>query len=50
MKRKYEKPNMMVIRMANNRLLLVDSERIQSTGRYNMKYGGVDDDGELDPD
>ena len=51
MKRKYEKPNMVVIIMANRRQLLMNSERgIQGNSSvYNMRYGGIDDDG-LDPE
>lgn len=50
MKRKYVKPNMMVIILANRIQLLANSDdRIQGRGNYNMRYGGVDDDG-LDPE
>ena len=49
MKRKYEKMNMRVVKLVH-RPMLLDSSSIKGRSGYNMKYGGVDDDGGLDPE
>lgn len=49
MKRKYEKMNMRVVKLVHRPMLLDSSSIKSSSDRYNMKYGGIDDDG-LDPE
>ena len=50
MKRKYEKPNMRVIKLVHQPMLLDGSPIKTNNQRYNMGYGGIDNDGDLDPE
>ena len=49
MKKRYIFPDIRIIKM-RPRVLLGDSGLIKSSDRYNLKYGGVDENGEYDPD
>lgn len=53
MKKIYEKPAMMVIKLTHETLLMensVNPDAIQSNGKWYMRYGGVNDDDTLDPE
>lgn len=55
MKKIYEKPAMMVIKLTHETFLMVNSvnpEAIHSNndGKWYMRYGGEDNEGNLDPE
>lgn len=58
MKKKYFKPEFMVVEIKHSQALLGSSEKIKAIKnpndptsiKYDMDYGGIDEDGELDPD
>ena len=53
MKKDYIDPEMKVIKISHSHVLVtsgLDRMRIKANGEYDIFYGGVDDDGDLDPD
>ena len=59
MKKKYFKPEFIVIELKHNQALLgsSNSKKIQAVNpndpssiKYDMDYGGIDEDGDLDPE
>ena len=58
MKKKYFKPEFMVVELKHSPALLGNSQKIKavkdpkdpSSAIYDMDYGGIDEDGDLDPE